>query len=201
MQKHIQHSLFCTPPPPPYSQFYGFFFFFFLPFPHPLLLSVLPLLHSTPSCFFPCLYLCFSRSQRIAGLLRRAAEPWDRPWLKLPVNDKGPNAAAHALILICMHPRQHIFPLSLSPLDIRQTETQRQPFWNSCMKLHVMEELCPGHQQGQNGCNKSTCTCLWPRNALLIPPGPCVPNVLLHVVKEREHTYRKVHDATLQLFN
>lgn len=75
-----------------------------------LILSSSLYLHSSLSCFFLSLYLCFSCSLRIAGLLRRAAESWDSPWLKLPVNDKGPNAAAHALILICMHPQQHIFP-------------------------------------------------------------------------------------------
>ena len=185
MQKYIQHSLLCTPPPPPCSQrYYGVFFLFF---PHPLLLLVSPLLHSSPSCFCLSLYLCFSCSLRIAGLLRRAAEPWDRPWLKLPVNDKGPNAAAHALILICMHPQQHIFPPCAHFSDTTQTETQRQPFWNSCMELRVMEELCPGHQRGQNRCNKSTCTCLRPHYALLGPPGPWLPNVLLRERREREH--------------
>lgn len=165
----------------------GSSFSFFSPLPHPLLLPVSPLLHPSPSCVFLSLYLCFSCSLRIAGLLRRAAEPWDRPWLKLPVNDKGPNAAAHALILICMHPQPHIFPPFAQSSDTRQTETRRQPFWNSCMKLRVMEELCPGHQQGQNRCNKSTCTCLEPHHALLIPQGSGVPYLLLHEGKEREH--------------
>lgn len=170
---------------------WGLLFFF----PHPLLLLVSPLLHSSPSCFCLSLYLCFSCSLRIAGLLRRAAEPWDRPWLKLPVNDKGPNAAAHALILICMHPQQHIFPPCAHFSDTTQTETQRQPFWNSCMELRVMEELCPGHQRGQNRCNKSTrtrCDHIMLFSALQV-----------HDCQTWEKTegarYRKVHVVTLQL--
>lgn len=71
---------------------------------------------SSTLIFFPSLSLCLSCSVWIAGLLRRAAEPWDRPRLKLPVNDIGPNAAAHALILICMYPQEHIFLPLLSPL-------------------------------------------------------------------------------------
>lgn len=45
------------------------------------------LLHSSSS-----LYLSFSWSLEANS----DTEPWARPWLKLPVNDKGPNAAAHA---------------------------------------------------------------------------------------------------------
>lgn len=61
---------------------------------------------------------------------------------------KGLSAAAHALILICMLPAAaQIFAPPLIPLTPRQTETHGQPFWNSSMELHVMEELCTGHQQ------------------------------------------------------
>lgn len=180
MQNHIQHCFLGMPPPPPYWQWcYGVFFFFFHSLPHPLLLPGSHLFHSSPSCFFLSRYLCCFCSLRIAGLLRRAAESRDSPWLKLPVNDKGPIAAARALILICMHPRQHIFPPFAHSSDTRtdrRAETQRQPFWNSCMELRVMEELCPGHQWWQNHCNKSSCTCFRPRYTLLIPPGPRVPN-------------------------
>ena len=97
-----------------YSQWCYGVFLFSLPHPHPLLLPVSPILPLF--FFFLSLYLCLHLSPRIAGFPRRAAEPWDRPWLKLPVNDKGPNAAARALILICMHPPQHRFPPRLSPL-------------------------------------------------------------------------------------
>lgn len=119
-------------PPPHCSQYCSWYYrAFFSYFPPSSSSSPPPCIAYPPSfiflsLFLPLLLLCLFRSLRIAGLLRRAAaEPWDRPWLKLPVNDKVPKCcSSRSNPNLCVSAGAYISSLALALWH--QTEAQKQ---------------------------------------------------------------------------